>query len=89
MIFLTVYSNLTRFPSKTKNNWHVNKEDIASPMIIHLNVARPLRDMSNLFLNMFTLLAFTQSIDKIDNQSFIVICENEYFLISNLHCIHQ
>ena len=44
----------------------------------------PCRDVSTLFLNIFTLLAFTQSVDNLFN-SFIVLCENEYFLISNLH----
>ena len=37
------------------------------------------------FLNIFTLLALTQSFDNL-LFSFITLCENEYFLMSNLHC---
>ena len=35
-------------------------------------------------INIFMLLAVTQSVDNLSH-SFIVLCENEYFLISNLH----
>ena len=41
--------------------------------------------MSNLFLNILTLLAVIQSVDNLLH-SFTILCENEYFLISNLHC---
>ena len=34
-------------------------------------------------LNIFTLLAFTQSVDN-SFHSFIILCEKEYFLMSNL-----
>ena len=44
-----------------------------------------LRYMSILFLNILTLLALTQSADNLFH-SFTVLCENENFLISNLHC---
>ena len=44
----------------------------------------PSWDMSTLFWNIFTLLAVTQSVDNLFH-SFIVLCENECFLISNLH----
>ena len=40
--------------------------------------------VSTLFLNIFKLLAIPQSIDNLFH-SFIVLSENEYFLISNLH----
>ena len=39
--------------------------------------------LANLFLNIFTLLAFTQFADNVLH-SFIVLCENEYLLTSNL-----
>ena len=41
--------------------------------------------MSILFLNILTLLAPTQSADNLFH-SFTILCENEYFLISSLHC---
>ena len=41
--------------------------------------------MSILFLNILTLLAPTQSADNLFH-SFTVLCENENFLISSLHC---
>ena len=44
-----------------------------------------LRYMSILFLNILTLLAPTQSADNLFH-SFTVLCENENFLISSLHC---
>ena len=52
--------------------------------IVHLRVTRPPEICVNLVLNIFTLLAVTQSVDNLFN-SFIFLCENEYFLISNLH----
>ena len=41
--------------------------------------------MSILFLNILTLLAHTQSADNLF-LSFTVLCENENFLISSIHC---
>ena len=41
--------------------------------------------MSNLFLNILTLLAPTQSADNLFH-SFTILWENENFLISSLHC---
>ena len=41
--------------------------------------------MSILFLNILTLLVRTQSADNLFH-SFTVLCENENFLISSLHC---
>ena len=41
--------------------------------------------MSILFLNILTLLAPTQSADNLFH-SFTVLCENENFIISSLHC---
>ena len=41
--------------------------------------------MSILFLNILTLLAPIQSADNMFH-SFTVLCENENFLISSLHC---
>ena len=43
-----------------------------------------LRYLPLLFLNIFTLLTFTQSIDNLFHL-FTVLFENEYFLIFNLH----
>ena len=40
--------------------------------------------LSILILNIFTLLGLTQYVDNCFH-SFIVLCENEFFLISNLH----
>ena len=57
---------------------------IESPNNFHLRVTRPPEICVKLVLNMFTLLAVTQSIDNMFN-SFIVLFENKYFLISNLH----
>ena len=45
-----------------------------------------LRYTSILFLNILTLLARTQSADNLFH-SFTVLCENEYVLISSLHCL--
>ena len=44
-----------------------------------------IRYLSILFLNIFTLLALTQSFGSLF-RSFITLCEKEYFLMSNLHC---
>ena len=44
----------------------------------------PLRYLLILFLNMFTVLAFSKSVVQLI-KSFIVLCENEYVLIYNLH----
>ena len=44
-----------------------------------------LRNVSILFLNILTLLAPTQSAANMFH-SFSVLCENENFLISSLHC---
>ena len=38
-----------------------------------------------MFLNLFTLLAFTQSVDDV-LRLITVLCENGHFLICNLHC---
>ena len=53
--------------------------------IFHVCVICPHEICVNLvFLNIFTLLSVTQLVDNLFH-SFIVLCENEYFLISNLH----
>ena len=57
---------------------------VKSTTILHLCIARP-HQMPILFLNIFTLLASIQSLGSLFH-SFIAFCENEYFLISNLHC---
>ena len=44
-----------------------------------------LKYLSTLFLNIFTLLVFTQPVGDVFH-SLIVLCKNEYFLITNLHC---
>ena len=50
------------------------------PTIIHLRVTAHLRYVSNLFLNIFTMIGFTQYIATLFH-SFCALCENEYFLI--------
>ena len=50
----------------------------------HLFVTNSPEICVNLVLNIFMLLAVTQSVDNVFH-SFMVLCENEYFLISNLH----
>ena len=49
---------------------------IESPTITYLSI---------LVLNIFTLLALTQSFGSLFH-SFITLCEKEYFFMSNLHC---
>ena len=79
--------DLTRLPAKAQmpsgkgSSWFIE-----SPNIFHLRVTRPPEICVNLVfnLNIFMLLAVTQSIDNLVH-SYIVLCENEYFLISNLH----
>ena len=44
----------------------------------------PRRYVSTLFLDIFALLAVTQYFNNMFH-SFIVLCENDYFLISNVH----
>ena len=61
------------------SHWHIE-----SPFFSHLFVTRPPEICVNLVLNIFMLLAVTQSVDNVFH-SFMVLCENEYFLISNLH----
>ena len=56
---------------------------IESTVIVHLCVILP-SEIFGVFKNIFTLLAFTQYVDNVF-YSFIVLCENEYFLMSNLH----
>ena len=60
--------------------WQVDKETIGLWRVQHAL----LRYVSTVFLNLFTLLAVTQSVDNLFH-SFIVLCENEFFLISNIH----
>ena len=55
-----------------------------SNLSIQVYLAR-LRYMSILFLNILTLLAHTQSADKLFH-SFTVLCENKKIIISSLHC---
>ena len=55
-----------------------------SPTVVPLCVTRPSEIFVKFFSNLFMLLAFTQSVDNVFS-SFIVLSENEDFLISNLH----
>ena len=57
---------------------------IESPIMFHLCVTHLPEIFVNFVLDIFMLLAFIQSADNLFH-SFIVLCENEYFLISNLH----
>ena len=76
-----------RFPSKAKtqmasgqgSNWLIE-----IPAFLIYVYSALLGYVSTLFLNMFTLLPVTQSVDNLFH-SLIIICENEYFLISNIH----
>ena len=52
---------------------------------IYLSIPRPSSVYVDLFLNLLTLLTPTQSADNLF-RSFNVLCENEHFLISSLHC---
>ena len=84
-------SHLTRFnkicrPTKGPDGkWTRKPLAYRESNTVHLLITRP-PDMcqSTLFLNIFTLLAVTQSVDNLFH-SFIVLCENECFLMSNLH----
>ena len=53
----------------------------------HLCISRPYHISVNFItlFNIFTLPASKQSFDSLFH-SFFTLCENEYFLISNLHC---
>ena len=53
-------------------------------IFFHLRVTWSPEICVNLVLSIVTLLAVTQSVDNLFH-SFIVLCENEYFMISNLH----
>ena len=84
-----VSKDLTRLPSQTTSSrWQVDKEAIGLSRVqqfSHLRIARPYQISVNLFLNIFTLLALTQSFGCLF-LSFITLCEKKYFLMSNLHC---
>ena len=76
--------DLIRLPSKAK-------AQMASGQGIHwliesptFCVIHPPEICVNLVFNIFMLLAITQSVDNLFH-SLMVLCENEYFLISNLH----
>ena len=71
---------------RQRPRWQVDKEAIGLSRVQHVSsicVTRPPEICVNLVLNTFTL-AITQSVDNLFH-SLIVLCENEYFLISNLH----
>ena len=61
------------------SHWHSK-----SPTIINLCVTSHYEIFVN-FIFKHSLLAFTQSVDNLFH-SFIVHCEDEYFLKSSLHC---
>ena len=59
-----------------KETWHNE-----NPTIIHLGVTRLLKYLSILFLNIITLLQFTESVDNL-------FTEHEYFAIfTDVHTI--
>ena len=75
---------LTRLPpreSTLDDRWTRKPFGLSRVQPIYLNVPR----LSSLFLKILTLLAPTQSADKLFH-SFAVLCENENVLISSLHC---
>ena len=79
--------SLTRFAIQAKcpdGKWTRKPLAYRESNNVHLLITRLLRYVSTLFLNIFTLLAVTQSVDNLFH-SFIVLCENECFLMSNLH----
>ena len=81
----SIKKDLTRLPSKAKAQMTSGQGShwlIEIPTSFHLHVSRPPDIFVNPVLNIFTLLAFTKTVDNLIH-SFIVLCENEYFL-SNL-----
>ena len=76
--------SLTRFTIQAKGpdgKWTRKPLAYRESNNVHLLITCP---PETLFLNIFTLLAVTQSVDSLFH-SFIVLCENECFLMSNLH----
>ena len=85
---LPVLPDLTRLPpreSTLDGRWTRKPFGLSRIQPICLSVSRHLRYMSMLFLNILTLPPPTQSADNMFH-SFTVLCENENFLISSLHC---
>ena len=80
--------DLTRFAIQAKGpdcKWTRKPLVYRESNNIDLRVTRPSAIRINPVLNIFTLLAVIQSIDNLFHL-FIVNCEKEYFLLSNLHC---
>ena len=78
---------LTRFAIQAKGpdgKWTRKPLAYRESNNVHLLITRPHEICVYLILNIFTLLAVTQSVDNLFH-SFIVLCENECFLMSNLH----
>ena len=85
---LPVLPDLTRLQhreSTLDGRWTRKPFGLFRVQPIYLSVSHHLRYMSIFFLNTLTLLAPTQSADHLF-YSFIVLYENENFLISSLHC---
>ena len=80
--------HLTRFNKIAiqgkRPRWQVDKEAVGVTAEFKKlsSMCVCMRYLSILFLNIFTLLVFTQSENNLFHS---FLCENEYFLISNLH----
>ena len=80
-----LYTDLTRLPSNAKvqvasgqgSHWLIE-----SPTICHLCITRP----SEIFVNFVFNIIHAEYLHNMQIIcSFIVLCENEYFPISNIH----
>ena len=76
---VVIPNNTFQMASGQGSHWLIKSPTIFSSM------CSPPKYLSILFLNIFTLLALTQSFGSLF-YSFITLCEKEYFLMSNLHC---
>ena len=78
---IAIPNNKFQMASGQGSHWLIENPTIFSSMC-----SSPLSDICQFyFLNIFTLLALTQSFGSLFH-SFITLCEKEYFLVSNLHC---
>ena len=84
---VSYHTYLTRFNKIVISNYKFQDKDAIglsrAQNFYHLCIAL-LNICQFFFLKIFTLLALTQSFDSLFH-SFITLCENEYFLMSNLH----
>ena len=81
---IAISNNKFQMASGQGSHWLIESPTIFSSMCTFC-VARPYQIYVNYILNIFTLLALTQSFGSLFH-SFITLCWKEYFLMSNLHC---